>query len=288
MRRRQFITTAGIASVVGLTGYSIYIEPASIEFTYHTINKVSDHKVKFAQISDLHIKHISNQHEGIGIALSKENLDFIIITGDSVDSNEQLDLLNVFMDLLPHTVPKYAILGNWEHWGNVSTVRLGSVFEKWNCELLVNKSTVFKHQSNSILLTGLDDFISGVPSPPFALNGYLPQHDHFLLAHCPQYFDRLLFLKNAKPLELEQHKDIELGSYSFSHTFSGHTHGGQINLFGLTPFVPEGSGGYVKGWFKRDNHNLYVSRGIGTSILPIRIGSVPEIAIFEYYFNEAG
>ena len=285
MNRRRFITASGIVGTASLAGYSMLVEPDLIEFTYHAINGSSDYAFRFAQISDLHLKTISRQHERIGIQLSKENLDLIIITGDSIDSNGQLQILDHFMSMLKSSIPKYAILGNWEHWGGVSVPKLADVYSRWNCDLLVNRSAQLNLGDRSILVTGLDDFIGGVPSPTFALKDVEPQEDHFLLAHCPQYLDKLLYFRSAEPLPLESHKEVDLKQYSFSNIFSGHTHGGQINLLGMTPFVPQGSGRYIKGWFNNNGHQLFVSRGVGTSILPVRIGSVPEIAIFEYFFK---
>ncbi len=58
---------------------------------------------------------------------------------------------------------------------------------------------------------------------------------------------------------------------------SGHTHGGQLSLFGFAPLRPNGSGRYVSGWYRDGAIALYVSRGLGVSILPVRIGVVPEI-----------
>jgi predicted MPP superfamily phosphohydrolase len=63
---------------------------------------------------------------------------------------------------------------------------------------------------------------------------------------------------------------------------SGHTHGGQIAPFGVALKLPHGSGGYVAGWYRGDGVPLYVSRGIGTSLVPIRIGATPELAQFDW------
>jgi uncharacterized protein len=60
---------------------------------------------------------------------------------------------------------------------------------------------------------------------------------------------------------------------------SGHTHGGQINFFGLAPFVPAGSGRYLRGLYCDFKPFMYVCKGVGTSILPFRFGARAEIAI---------
>ena len=63
----------------------------------------------------------------------------------------------------------------------------------------------------------------------------------------------------------------------------------RCKVLGRALALPSGSGGYVEGWYEGDaekggqaNAPLYVSRGIGTVFLPIRLGSTPEIAVFDW------
>ena len=74
-------------------------------------------------------------------------------------------------------------------------------------------------------------------------------------------------------------------SHQFNLILAGHTHGGQINILGFAPVIPAGSGHYVKGWYHNTGIPMYVSRGIGTVVMPVRIGSKPEVAIFKYYLS---
>ncbi len=64
--------------------------------------------------------------------------------------------------------------------------------------------------------------------------------------------------------------------------FSGHTHGGQIRLpfFGAIS-LPPGSDQYEQGWFQNNRARMYVNRGLGTSIIPIRLFCRPELSVFE-------
>ena len=62
---------------------------------------------------------------------------------------------------------------------------------------------------------------------------------------------------------------------------AGHTHGGQVRFgAGLVPFVPPGSGRFVSGWYDTPAGRAYVSRGTGTSILPVRFTCRPELPVF--------
>lgn len=67
----------------------------------------------------------------------------------------------------------------------------------------------------------------------------------------------------------------------FSLCLSGHTHGGQITVGGWAPFRPAGSGRFVAGFYEVPGCRLYVSKGLGISILPLRWGAAPEIAVFD-------
>ncbi len=65
-------------------------------------------------------------------------------------------------------------------------------------------------------------------------------------------------------------------------TLSGHTHGGQVRLFGRTPVVPSRHGSrYVHGHFTEGQKQLIVSAGLGYSGLPLRIGTRPELVLIE-------
>ncbi|MCH2469136.1 MAG: hypothetical protein MK486_03875 [Gemmatimonadetes bacterium] len=61
-----------------------------------------------------------------------------------------------------------------------------------------------------------------------------------------------------------------------------------MKILGRAPAIPRGSGSYVEGWYQgaaeaggQARAPLYVSRGIGTTFLPVRLGSTPEIAVFD-------
>lgn len=60
---------------------------------------------------------------------------------------------------------------------------------------------------------------------------------------------------------------------------AGHTHGGQVRIPLLPPiWLPYGSGDYVDGWYEKNGSRMYVTRGVGVSILPVRFLCRPEVA----------
>jgi predicted MPP superfamily phosphohydrolase len=60
---------------------------------------------------------------------------------------------------------------------------------------------------------------------------------------------------------------------------SGHTHGGQVRLFGWSPVVPSGYGNRFAYGHVREQCDLIVSGGLGCSIIPVRLGVPPEIVL---------
>lgn len=66
-----------------------------------------------------------------------------------------------------------------------------------------------------------------------------------------------------------------------SLTIAGHTHGGQVRLFGHSPFMPARHGQYIYGHFVENGRNLIVSGGLGVSRVAVRLGVPPEIVLVE-------
>lgn len=63
---------------------------------------------------------------------------------------------------------------------------------------------------------------------------------------------------------------------------AGHTHGGQVRVPFLPPlWLPHGSGSYVEGWYQDGGSRLYVSRGIGNSVLEFRFNCRPELPVID-------
>ncbi|MEX0891561.1 MAG: metallophosphoesterase [Gemmatimonadota bacterium] len=274
MNRRRFLTVAGTGAAAtaltagGTASYARWVAPERVVFTRHRVRRfvaAPGATLRFAQLSDLHLRKPGAMHEAIAAELAEAELDFLLVTGDAVDDSNALPALADFLAMLP-PVPKYAILGNWEHWGEVDRRDLARTYDRADGRLLVNDSTVHRARGASVRITGLDDFVAGEPDLAEALGpGRIQEEGHILLAHCPAQRDAL-----------------ELAGTSVDCILSGHTHGGQIRLLGWSPALPRGSGGYVSGWYPEGPAPMYVSRGIGTSVIPARLGAPPEVALFEW------
>ena len=240
--------------------------------------------LRVAQVSDLHLRRIGRREERVAAALAVQQPDLIVFTGDSVDDRQHLATLGEFLDMLDRGTRKLAVLGDGEHAGDVDRRALERVYERRGCELLVNDVADLHVQGRRVLVTGLDDLVGGTPDPARALVGSQPTPNHLLLAHCPAQRDRLRWqvVTPRSTAKIAEGPEVDLAPYRPQWMLSGHTHGGQIVAFGRALLRFRGSGRYGGGWYRDDVPAMYVSRGIGTSVVPARHGALPEVAIFDW------
>lgn len=222
--------------------------------------------LKILQISDLHLQSISYPVKRIAGKVSHLSPDLILLTGDAIDKAENIYLVEDFLKLLNDSIPKAAILGNWEYWSRTDLRKLEEIYRQHNCRLLVNETMQFVFGKKTVSVTGIDDFVGGNADISLALRNFKQSDFHIILNHCPEYVSAIFARK-----EQDIKTDLIL---------SGHTHGGQISLFGWTPYLPPGSGAYPHGWYESNGERMYVSKGVGTSLLPVRFGARAEIAMF--------
>lgn len=260
--RKKFIRTGILAAISFVLLDSLWFEKYVIDWNYFDLAIDRKNKIKIIQISDLHFDTLRYFHKSIANKINLLNPDLIFITGDSVDKTEKIDLLNDFLCLIDKSIIKFAITGNWEYWGNVDLMKLKKIYKKNNCDFLINENKIINIRNREVSIIGIDDFIGGNADFKKATENLYPTDLCIVLSHCPQHRDLI---------------EKQKGSLKIDLILSGHTHGGQINLLGIVPFKPRGSGRYLKGWYKQKEPKMYVSKGIGTSILPIRLGARAEM-----------
>jgi uncharacterized protein len=268
MTRKQFIKRALLGGMGLLAADAFWFERHFIAERHHYLGGATagGSGIKLVQLSDLHLRSIGRRHRQLAQRINEMAPDLVLITGDAVDQAGNLPLLTEFLQLLNPQMPKAAILGNWEYWGKVNLTQLRQVYEAQGTQLLVNATTQYRLRGKTLSVTGVDDYIGGRASIATALQAYAPADHHVVLNHCPAYSDAIAALCPA---------DIPVDCI-----LSGHTHGGQFNIFGYAPFLPQGSGGYIKGWYGVGRLRMYVCKGIGTSIIPARLGARAEMAVF--------
>lgn len=259
--KRLLILAALLTSGVCLFVYAAFIEPYRIEVTRHQIAAPLQTPVKIAHLSDLHTYGIGKREQRMLALLEAEKPDLIVITGDLVSDAQGYDGLLEVLRRLRAPLGVFVVRGNHENWHPVDRLkRFGdfkTYFEAAGAHYLFNSS---RQAREDLWLIGLDDQMTGKPDLEQSLAGVPEAAYTIALYHSPAFFDK--------------------GEGKFELAFAGHSHGGQIRLPFVKPFwLPVGCDGYVEGWYERDGAKMYVSRGLGTSILDVRFNCRPEIAI---------
>ena len=247
--------------------YGYFIEPYWIDVTHHeNATKREKVGVRVVQISDLHIQDVGKREMAVINVVKEAKPDIVVFTGDAIDHADSLKVLQEFVSKLP-SVPRVGVLGNWEYWSDADLQELKSIYEdNKGSRLLVNESVQYEIKGKLVQVAGLDDFTAGYPS--LSISPKAAVDVSILLEHSPGFFDTSDF-KNLKQNQ-------------FDFCLSGHTHAGQITLFGFALWTPRGSGHYKRGLYETSACSLYVSRGVGTSLVSMRLGARPEVAVFDF------
>ena len=242
--------------------YSTLVEPVWLDIDEYSLS--SDNAtapITLLHLSDLHLRQFGRRERAVITAVTAAKPDVVVLSGDVIDQSSALPVLEQFLAALPAT-QTVAVLGNWEHWAGVDLAELAATYTEHKATLLVNANLAFNVRGRSVQITGLDDDTAGQPSLPPPSES-LPAELTILAQHSPDWFTRQ-----------------DLGSRGYTLCLAGHTHGGQVALFGRSLWRPQGSGRFIAGTYQLPGCLLHVSRGVGTSILPIRFGARPQITVF--------
>jgi predicted MPP superfamily phosphohydrolase len=218
---------------------------------------------RIAQLSDLHAGPFISERQMVKIVTEANRLspDLIVVTGDIIHSSK--DYIPPCMRALSglranHGI--FACMGNHEYWVDPDTIR--RAVEAIGIKMLINEGRILGIGESRLNLSGIDDLRHGVPDLRAALEGLDPAAPTLLLSHRPEAF----------PAAARHGVDL---------TLSGHYHGGQVKVkaFGI-PLTPVRLlTKYVEGPFRIGTSRLYVSRGLGTTGTPVRLGSRPELTL---------
>jgi len=259
-RRQLLIGSAFLGGSAALVGGRMFYEPHAIEIERIelTLPRLRRETV-IAFLTDLHFcKERPDNLQHIAELTMDLEPDLILMGGDYIEDRKYSQSLLELADALSADLGCFAVMGNWEHWIEIDPAEMRRSLADVGVGLLVNESRTLGDAG--LWLMGADDPSTGSES----YNGLAPfpdDHAVLMLAHAPAILRSLSAKRLATDLIL-----------------CGHTHGGQVRLPLLRPpFLPFGSDGYVSGLYESDGMRMYVSRGVGTSILPIRFMCRPEI-----------
>jgi uncharacterized protein len=304
--RRHFILGAGY-TLVGLLasgGYAFGIEPFRLRVQPYSLTPAgwpAGLRLRIAALSDIHacrpwmdaariraIAEFTNSLEpDLTVLLGDFTAAHRWVTG-RVQPGEWAEALKA----LKARLGVYAILGNHDWWSDRAAQRAGKgpvvsrrALEDAGIPVLENDAVRVKNNGSPFWVAGLGDQLAfilrrdsrirhhrGIDDLPGTLAKVTDSAPVILLAHEPDVFPRV--------------------PGRVAVTLSGHTHGGQIRLFGYSPVVPSRYGNrYAYGHITEKGasaagvnsvaRHLVVSGGLGCSIMPVRVGVPPEITVVE-------
>lgn len=229
------------------------------------------------QLSDLHLETLRISPQSIEQIVMAQKPDLLVITGDIISTRTDLDKLERYLRGLTATYGKFVVMGNNDY-GNLSY----TLFKRYLQQLQNLGWTPLLNDSSFV--SNLDLWVIGVDDPATA-------HDDVALAYqkvnsshsvsTPPF--RLVLAHSTDCLDDVAKNGAEL-------LLTGHTHGGQIRLPGLQPLITNtylGDLGFYEGYHVINGIPLYINRGIGESILPLRFNVPPEIAFFTLHKGDA-
>lgn len=227
---------------------------------------------KIVHLSDLHGHEYGEGNEELLARTAEQRPDLIVVTGDLVDRESQLQMVPALAKGLAAIAPAYYVTGNHE-WslGTAKVKELKNLLSQCGVTVLSNQYEVLERNGARLVLAGVDD-----------PNGYADQTTPGELRaqienREPGLFTILLAHRN------DRFREYAAAGYGF--VLSGHGHGGIIRLpfaGGLVgtgrEFFPE----WTSGLYTLGDSTLFVSRGLGNNTVPIqgfRIFNRPELAV---------
>jgi predicted MPP superfamily phosphohydrolase len=245
-----------VAMATGLQRDRVDVERLSIPVARHGAPPL---RVAFA--SDFHAGATTDRRilAAACAAIAAEQPDLLLLGGDFVTTRAgYIDHLAPLVAGIPAPLGKIGVFGNHDRRANRDV--LTRALEGAGVRMLVNEVATLPAPHGDVAVLGLDDPIVGEPrciDMPGA-------RVRIVLMHAP---DGLLAVDN-RPFDL---------------ALCGHTHGGQVTIAGMRPYLPEGrlSRRYAGGRFQvmPQGGTLVVSNGVGCSTVPVRIGAAPQVHV---------
>lgn len=219
--------------------------------------------LRIVHLSDLHYGPLANlEHLKRAVEAANDlRPDLIALTGDYISHDRAYAA--PCAELVGHLRARYgvyAVLGNHDHWTDAALI--SDLFRAEGIRMLVNEGMRLDIDDSSFWLAGVDDKMVGLEDLPLALAGSVDGEFKLVLAHNP------IILRRAARAGV----DLVL---------SGHTHGGQVTLRSEKSRTGRPRRRLLRGLARSGNTQIYVSRGLGTVVLPIRYGCPPEVSLLE-------
>lgn len=273
--KKMFLTSVLLIFLAALLWYSLIFEPNNIQIERISIaieNLPEEFEgTKIAHLTDFHSYNFGEREKKVLEILEDVDPDFVFITGDFIDNKtEDINSCQEFWRELGNKYQGkiFGITGNHEYWNNdLDPEDFKNLLEESGIIVLDNKNKKIFQDDEYIYLIGVDDPHTGNDNLEKAATGTEKDIPKILLAHSPDI---------VNDLESLEKENIDL-------ILAGHTHGGQIVIPFVQPYwtPTKNHGKYASGLFKISDIYLYVNRGIGMAVLPVRFNCPPEITVIE-------
>ncbi|MCH5287156.1 MAG: metallophosphoesterase [Christensenellaceae bacterium] len=230
-----------------------------------------------SDIKQLRIAYLSDIHAGFYFPQARVdsliqrvnalNADLVLLGGDyAVDSDTAIE----FFRNLPRISARYgvfAVMGNHDRTVPESNLtHLRSAMYNAGITPLVNDVASVRIGTSDIYIAGIDDVNNGWPDLK-SVAAQVRQEDFVIfLCHSPEIISSALTTTDMNG----RRGWFDLGLF-------GHTHGGQIALLGQFLGISKVEGRYEQGWLRENRADILISRGVGTSVLPIRFLRRPQL-----------
>lgn len=257
------------AAVVILTAWTFWLEPSRLVVMEQTVSLplASPGTIRVAVLSDLHVGSPFNGLSNLRRVVARTNEaqpDVVCILGDlviqGVRGGHFVDPESIAgeLQLLRPRLGVLAVLGNHDDWFDHD--RVARALTQHGISVIEETAVRLSTPAGPLWFAGISDFWMGRHDIGTALSKVTDTAPVVLLTHNPDVFPQV-------PARVML-------------TLAGHTHGGQVWLpFMGPPIVPSQFGQrFAAGLIQESSRQMFISTGIGTSILPVRFGVPPSIA----------
>lgn len=262
-----------ILVILAITGFIYmrfeagYLEVKKVEFSRNN----GDGALKILQLSDIHIRYLKVSSEEINKVIDKEKPDLIIITGDCIDTAEHIPMFMKFLEAIKGSNNMFLCLGNHDYEAFQNNAEGLELFmkgiENEGIKILHNRSICYEKGSKKYNIIGIAD-----------LNYTKYNIEEAFKTICPNASTTIAFSHNPDIV-------LEIPEGKTDYLLCGHFHGGQIWMpFNLEFRVLRNEKlckmGIKRGFHRINGINLYINRGLGNVLFPLRFLSRPEVTIF--------
>jgi uncharacterized protein len=254
-----------------LAGWALWLEPRRLVMREQTLDvpnwPAELEGLRLALISDLHVGAPHWDLERLSQLVEETNTrqpELVLLAGDYLFTGPRFgrwiepEAIALVLSKLRAPLGTLAVLGNHEWWSDAHRMR--KALEQQGIVVLENQAKQL-HGRAPFYVVGVGDPFTGHDDVEHA-QSLVPAASPFLvLVHSPDVFPQV--------------------AARAALTLAGHTHGGQVQLpFLGRPIVPSSFGQrYAAGHVVEGGRHLFVTTGVGTSILPVRLGVPPEVVL---------